>query len=103
MPFELGLAYSRYLYYGSEHEVILLESKSHRLARTLSDLRWIDPLVHECKCGLLVTRVLDAFLVAIEEEKRSALFWVSMIVGRKAHPTAGVARPWLFYLDNISA
>ena len=66
MPFELGLAYSHYLY-GSSHDVILLESKSHRLAKTLSDLRWIDPLVHQNRCGLLVTRVLDAFVVEGKE------------------------------------
>lgn len=43
MPFELGLAVALNQY--QRHEYIILESRPHRLARRLSDLR-IEPLVH---------------------------------------------------------
>lgn len=61
MPFELGLAFglSRY---ATTHNVIVLERKRHRLDRTLSDLRHIDPLIHGGRCGTLVSCVLDAFI-----------------------------------------
>lgn len=43
MPFELGLAVA--LRHWQKHEFIVLESRRHRLARRMSDVR-IEPLVH---------------------------------------------------------
>ncbi len=46
LPFELGLAVALRLETG-DHEFHVLESKAHRLQRTLSDLNGIDAKVHQ--------------------------------------------------------
>jgi hypothetical protein len=45
MPFELGIAFALSRIEGS-HKFIILESKQHRLQKTLSDANGIDPEVH---------------------------------------------------------
>jgi hypothetical protein len=46
MPFELGLAVALARYGGEEHGWIVLEKQQHRLGKSLSDLRGIDPFIH---------------------------------------------------------
>ena len=48
MPFELGIAYSLF-HIMRKHNFIIMEAKKHRLDRTLSDLKAIDPKIHEGK------------------------------------------------------
>jgi hypothetical protein len=57
MPFELGLAYAEHEQTG-DHAVHVLESRPHRLQRTLSDLNGIDPKVHHRKPARAIHAVL---------------------------------------------
>ena len=56
MPFELGLA--AVLQLRGQHELIVMESRRHRLARRLSDFR-IDPLIHGNGPLKLIAVLLD--------------------------------------------
>jgi hypothetical protein len=44
MPFELGFAHA--LRQQKSHQIILLDSRTHRLAKRLSDLTFLEPLIH---------------------------------------------------------
>lgn len=59
MPFELGLASSLRRYAGN-HLIIVLESRKHRLHRTLSDYAGRDPFIHDGRPRALMSCVLDA-------------------------------------------
>ena len=56
MPFELGLAVA--LRQNKKHEIILLESRQHRLAKRLSDI-WLEPLIHGNGSLKLIAVVTD--------------------------------------------
>ncbi len=58
MPFELGIACAL-TRSGIHHSFVLLERKQHRLARSLSDLRGIDPLIHNGRIRRTIACVLD--------------------------------------------
>jgi hypothetical protein len=55
MPFELGIA--EVLQHRDGHQFIVLESKSRRLERTLSDLKGVDPLIHRNGSLVLIARL----------------------------------------------
>lgn len=57
MPFELGIAEA--LQHRGGHQFIVLESKSRRLERTLSDLKGVDPLIHRNGSLVLIARLTD--------------------------------------------
>jgi len=48
MPFELGIAYSFSQLFEPSHRFVCFERKEHRMLKTLSDLRMVDPKIH---CG----------------------------------------------------
>lgn len=58
MPFELGIACAL-ARNGIHHSFVLLERKQHRLARSLSDLGGIDPLIHNGRVRQTIACVLD--------------------------------------------
>jgi hypothetical protein len=58
MPFELGLACALRQQTG-DHEFHILESRDHRLQKTLSDLNGIDPKVHGRKLQRAIRAVLS--------------------------------------------
>lgn len=58
MPFELGLACAIREQTG-RHDFLVLEKRDHRLDRTLSDLKAIDPKVHHGKPTEAISAVLD--------------------------------------------
>ena len=60
MPFELGLAcfYAKTGRPG-RHRFFVFEQKGHRLDRTLSDLKAIDPMIHGANPMALVRKVFD--------------------------------------------
>lgn len=62
MPFELGIAYALRTYKSSHgrYLFVLLESKPHRLNRTLSDLAGHDPVIHSGKPLGMISAVLDS-------------------------------------------
>jgi hypothetical protein len=62
MPFELGIAYALRAYKSSHgrYLFVLLESKQHRLSRTLSDLAGHDPVIHDGKPKGMICAVLDS-------------------------------------------
>lgn len=57
MPFELGLACA-VRQQQNTHEFRIMESREHRLQRTLSDLNGIDPLVHNRRPKKMIRAVL---------------------------------------------
>lgn len=57
MPFELGIAEA--LQHQGGHQFIVLESKAHRLERTLSDLKGVDPLIHRNGPLILIARLTE--------------------------------------------
>jgi hypothetical protein len=65
MPFELGLAcalarYGKYKFQkGYSHDFIIMEKTPYRLDRTLSDLKGIDPLIHNGSSRRIVSCVLE--------------------------------------------
>jgi hypothetical protein len=46
MPFELGIAYALHQVTKPAHRFVVLERERHRLDRTLSDLKMLDPRIH---------------------------------------------------------
>ena len=62
MPFELGIAYALRRFRGRSQPylIVLLESKAHRLSRTLSDMAGYDPVIHQGKPWGAITAVLDS-------------------------------------------
>ena len=58
MPFELGLACA-IKQQGGRHNFLLLERRAHRLDRTLSDLKGIDPKIHQGRVASAIGAVLD--------------------------------------------
>ncbi len=58
MPFELGLACA-IKEQGDRHDFLLLERRAHRLDRTLSDLKGIDPKIHGGRAADAIGAVLD--------------------------------------------
>ena len=65
MPFELGLACSL-AQRNRRHSFVLLEKKPHRLARTLSDMGGIDPLIHRGTVRGTITCILDVLRSPID-------------------------------------
>lgn len=59
MPFELGLACALRRQHGN-HDFILLERKKYRLDRTLSDVKGIDPYIHNGRIKDMIVCVLNA-------------------------------------------
>ena len=59
LPFELGIAValSRFR---RNHKFVVLEAKRHRLDKTLSDLKAIDPLIHGATAQGVISGVLSA-------------------------------------------
>ena len=47
MPFELGIAYALKQMTAGKHRFVVMEKEKHRLDKTLSDLKMIDPKIHE--------------------------------------------------------
>ncbi len=68
MPFEMGLACALNRHKGP-HTFILLEKKKHRLDRTLSDIKGIDPYIHNGSMLSVVLRVLEALASANTQPK----------------------------------
>jgi hypothetical protein len=58
MPFELGLACAIKAETG-EHDFLILESRRHRLDRHLSDLKGIDPKIHNRTVGGAICAILE--------------------------------------------
>lgn len=58
MPFELGLAYAVKAMDGP-HDFLILEKKSHRLDRHLSDLKAIDPKIHGGTARGAISAILE--------------------------------------------
>ncbi len=58
MPFELGLACALKEQTGS-HDFLVLERKRHRLDRTLSDLKGIDPKIHGGSARAAIAAILE--------------------------------------------
>jgi hypothetical protein len=58
MPFELGIAYMLRHTRG-KHDIILVEKKRHRLDITLSDLKWIEPTIHQGRPLLALSGIYD--------------------------------------------
>ena len=58
MPFELGLACAIKEQTG-RHDFLMLEKKDHRLDRTLSDLKGIDPKIHHGRPAEAIIAVLE--------------------------------------------
>lgn len=58
MPFELGLACALKEQTGS-HDFLVLERERHRLDRTLSDLKGIDPKIHGGSARSVIAAVLE--------------------------------------------
>ena len=67
MPFELGLACALRELQG-EHRLLLLERLPHRLDRTLSDLKGLDPKIHHGRPAKAIVAVLESLL---REDDRS--------------------------------
>lgn len=63
MPFELGLACAIREQTG-RHDFLILEKKDHRLDRTLSDLKGVDPKIHH-------GRPLEAIIAVLEVLERA--------------------------------
>lgn len=61
MPYELGLASAIKHLYPNDYEIFVLDSKSYRIDRTLSDYKGRDPLIHNGTCDGMVTCLLDTF------------------------------------------
>lgn len=70
MPFELGLAVALERS-GLPHEWFVFEARSHRLAKSLSDLNGTDPYIHGGKAGG-VLRSLSNALVRSEHQPTTA-------------------------------
>jgi hypothetical protein len=83
MPFELGLACSLRRYAG-HHDFVVLEAQRHRVDRTLSDLRGIDPGVHGNRVGGMMVCVRDRLGVTGQEPKRHDVEWVRRRLRRVA-------------------
>ena len=62
MPFELGLAYAirNFTSPRSPYHFIIMESVSHRLEQTLSDISGHDPYIHSSKPLVIIACILDA-------------------------------------------
>jgi hypothetical protein len=58
MPFELGLACAIKAETG-KHDFLILERRRHRLDRHLSDLKGIDPKIHNRTVGGAICAILD--------------------------------------------
>lgn len=63
MPFELGIACTIMHELKEHHEIRILERMPNRLGRTLSDLRFIDPIIHGGSHIQLVNGFVEAFPV----------------------------------------
>jgi len=61
MPYELGLASAIKHLYPDDYEIFVLDSRSYRIDRTLSDYKGRDPLIHNGTCDGMVTCLLDTF------------------------------------------
>lgn len=61
MPYELGLASAIKHLYPADYEIFVLDSRSYRVDRTLSDYKGRDPLIHNGTCDGMVTCLLDTF------------------------------------------
>lgn len=59
MPFELGLAVGRW--HGKNHQFRILESKPHRVQKSLSDMNGFDPMIHGGTVEGIFDVVLEAF------------------------------------------
>ncbi|MEW5825742.1 MAG: hypothetical protein AB1778_02840 [Candidatus Bipolaricaulota bacterium] len=57
MPFELGLAWAIRLR-DPQHQVVLMDSRPHRLDKVLSDLKGHDALIHNGSCDVLINEIL---------------------------------------------
>lgn len=75
MPFELGLACSLKLANPDAYEIFVLDSRSYRMDKTLSDYKGRDPLIHGGTCDGMVACLLDTFAADLSDaaaEFRSA-------------------------------
>ena len=63
MPFELGLACAISNELGDKHAFCVLEKVPNRLDRTLSDLKFLDPIIHGGSHIRLINGFVDAFPV----------------------------------------
>ncbi len=63
MPFELGIAYSLHQLSPKNHFYVVMEKKRHRLDKTLSDLKMLDPRIHEGKGLKALQCVYESFHV----------------------------------------
>ena len=61
MPFELGLACALKLGAPASYEVVVLDARSYKLDRTLSDYKGRDPLIHNGTCEGMLACLLDTF------------------------------------------
>src|SRR5690606_1368184 len=59
MPFELGLAWTIREQNGS-HKFMVLEREPHRMDKTLSDLKWVDPKIHHGRPRGAICAVLES-------------------------------------------
>jgi hypothetical protein len=59
MPFELGIAYSL-CHIIRKHNFIIMEARRHRVDKTLSDLKAIDPKIHEGRPKMAIRAVYEA-------------------------------------------
>lgn len=61
MPYELGLASAIKHLHPTDYEIFVLDSRSYRIDRTLSDYKGRDPLIHNGTCDGMITCLLDTF------------------------------------------
>jgi len=70
MPFELGLACALKLANPTAYEIFVLDQRTYRIDRTLSDYKGRDPLIHNGTCEGMLACLLDTFETDIHNAQR---------------------------------
>lgn len=108
MPFELGLACALKLSNPQTYEIYVLDSRSYRIDRTLSDYKGRDPLIHDATCDGIIARLLDIFVTQIpnaatEFRKATRVLRKSARVMKQEMKTTSLFRPALFRMIVVAA
>ena len=108
MPFELGLACSIKLANSAAYEVFVLDSRLHRIDKTLSDYKGRDPLIHSGTCEGMVACLLDTFVAdipnaAAEFRRAARVLRKSAQLLKRQMKASSLFRPALFRLVGAVA